>query len=146
DWVTTIFNGVGAGFCAFSTVYTFGMSAYELYCNFSWYLGYTPVTEIGTPKTSIEDVSISSSSSGQHLKGTGSPKKNATPNGSYTKVDSKGNLYSYTQFDSQGRETLRIDYQGRPHAGVLPHIHMYVYLERGGRVPYTFDLKWQMIE
>ena len=59
--------------------------------------------------------------------GLGSPNKNAVPNGSYTKVDNNGNLYSYTQFDSQGRQSLRIDYQGKAHNGVIPHIHVYKY-------------------
>ena len=82
----------------------------------------------------------------QHLSGSGSPKNNATPNGSFTKMDSKGNVYSYTEFDSQSRQYMRIDFQGKPHAGVLPHIHLYKYLEKGGCVKYTFNMNWELID
>lgn len=40
---------------------------------------------------------------------------------------------------------MRIDFQGRPHAGVLPHIHLYIYPEQGGRVEYVFDVFWNLI-
>ena len=63
-----------------------------------------------------------------HTTGVGSPDNNVNPGGSYTKLDNNGNIYSYTQFDDMGRQTMRIDFQGKPHAGVLPHIHMYIYL------------------
>ena len=43
---------------------------------------------------------------------------------SYAKYDSNGRLLSYTTFDSQGREYMRIDLAGRAHAGVLPHIQL----------------------
>lgn len=80
-----------------------------------------------------------------HTSGVGSPKNNINPGGSYTKLDNNGNLYSYTQFDDLGRQTMRIDVQGRPHAGVLPHIHVYTYPSRGGRIEYIFDLEWHLI-
>ncbi len=80
-----------------------------------------------------------------HLSGTGSPKNNVNPNGSYTQFDAKGHIYSYTQFNSQGNQTLRIDFQGRSHAGVLPHIHLYTYPELGGKCEYIFDLNWHLI-
>ena len=78
--------------------------------------------------------------------GLGSPNKNAVPNGSYTKVDNNGNLYSYTQFDSQGRQSLRIDYQGKAHNGVIPYIHVYKYRPMGGRKCFTYDLFWNLID
>ena len=81
-----------------------------------------------------------------HTSGIGSPENNINPGGSYTKYDSNGNIYSYTQFDDVGRQWMRIDFQGKPHAGVLPHIHLYKYLPRGGRVEYTFDLNWNLID
>ncbi len=76
----------------------------------------------------------------------GSPNNNVNINGSYTKLDNNGNVYSYTQFNSLGRQSMRIDFQGRAHKGVLPHIHIYVYPEMGGRVEYTFDMNWHLID
>ena len=142
DWVDTLFNAAGAGLCAFATIYTLGMSAYELYYNMSLYYGQTPITEVGKTATRA----VPANTSPQHLSGTGSPNNNATPNGSYTKVDNQGRVYSYTQFDSQSRQTMRIDFQGKPHAGVLPHIHTYVYLEKGGRAEYVFNTRWELIQ
>jgi len=80
-----------------------------------------------------------------HTTGTTSPKNVSNPGGSYTKLDNNGNIYSYTQFNLSGQQTLRIDFQGRAHAGILPHIHLYVYPESGGRVEYIFDLAWHLI-
>ena len=40
---------------------------------------------------------------------------------------------------------MRIDFQGRSHAGIIPHIHIFVYPELGGRVEYVFDLDWNLI-
>ena len=142
-WDDTIFYSLGAGICAFGTVYTLGMSAYNLYVNCCYYYGTTPVTNIGSEE--IPATSSQLSSETQHLKGTGKAGNNATPNGSYTRLDNKGNLYSYSQFDSNCRETMRIDFQGRPHAGAMPHIHMYIYLEQGGRAEYVFNSRWQLI-
>ena len=82
----------------------------------------------------------------KHVTGISSPKKNVVPSGTYTQLDNKGSIYSYTQFDSSGRQTMRIDFQGKPHAGVLPHIHLYTYPAKGGRVEYTFDLNWKLID
>ena len=82
----------------------------------------------------------------KHTTGVGSPNNNVNINGSFTKLDHKGNLYSYTQFDSFGRQFLRIDYQGRPHAGTLPHIHIFMYPERGGKIEYVFDMEWNLID
>ena len=76
----------------------------------------------------------------------GSPNNNINPDGSYTKFDHKGKLYSYTQFDSLGRQTMRIDFQGRSHAGVLPHVHLYTYPQQGGRAEYVFDLQWRLVD
>jgi len=50
---------------------------------------------------------------------------------------------TYVDFD---KENFRIDFQGRMHAGVLPHIHIYVYPDRGGRIKYTFDMNWNLID
>ena len=52
-WDDTIFYSLGAGICAFGTVYTLGSSLYSLYCSMSWYYGYAPITEIGTKNNSI---------------------------------------------------------------------------------------------
>ena len=101
--------------------------------------GYT-MSQMQQPK----DVS-SGKSTTLHTSGVNSPDNNINPGGSYTKLDNNGNLHSYTQFDNLGRQTMRIDFQGRPHAGVLPHTHLYVYLERGGRAEYIFDLDWHLI-
>ena len=48
DWADTLFYSAGAGVCAFCTAYSFGMSAYGLYCAYSAYQGVAPVTQIGT--------------------------------------------------------------------------------------------------
>ena len=88
---------------------------------------------------------VNQQSVGSHTSGVGNPNKNVNPGGSYTKLDNNGNLYSYTQFDNLGRQTMRIDFQGRPHAGVLPHIHLYTYPQQGGRSEYIFDLNWRLI-
>ena len=142
-WDDTIFYSLGAGICAFVTVYTLGMSAYNLYVNCCYYYGTTPVTNIGSEEIPVTSSQLPSET--QHLKGTSKAGNNATPNGSYTRLDNKGNLYSYSQFDSNCRETMRIDFQGRPHAGAMPHIHMYIYLEQGGRAEYVFNSRWQLI-
>lgn len=88
---------------------------------------------------------VAANGTGQHTSGIGSPKNNVNPNGSYTKYDQNGNIYSYTQYNSAGDQIMRIDFQGRPHAGVLPHIHLYIYPEQGGRVEYVFDVFWNLI-
>ena len=80
-----------------------------------------------------------------HTKNLGSPKKNVNPGGSHTQLDSSGNIYSYTQFNSSGQQTLRIDFQGKPHAGVLPHVHLFKYPELGGKIDYIFDMEWNLI-
>ena len=46
DWFDTLFCALGDGMCAFGAIYTFGTSAYALYCDYSWYSGKVPVTEI----------------------------------------------------------------------------------------------------
>ena len=43
-----------------------------------------------------------------------------------------------------GRQTMRIDFE-KPHAGVVPHIHLFIYPERGNTVEYIFDLQWHLI-
>lgn len=119
NWGTVFWTALGAGF---------GMlGGYNMYRSQS-------------SNTNSSDVSSS-----LHQTGRGSPKKNLVPNGSYTQLDDSGNIYSYTQFDSQGRQTMRIDFQGRPHNGVLPHIHLFTYPERGGQAEYVFDLFWNLI-
>ena len=94
----------------------------------------TPQTTTGNTKPTV-----------RHTSGVGNPNNNINPGGSYTKLDNNGKLYSYTQFDNLGRQTMRMDFQGRPHAGVLPHIHLYIYPQQGGRVEYIFDLNWHLI-
>ena len=81
----------------------------------------------------------------RHTSGVGNTNKNINPGGSYTKLDNNGNLYSYTQFDNLGQQTMRMDFQGRPHVDVLPHIHLYTYPQQGGRGEYIFDLNWHLI-
>lgn len=81
----------------------------------------------------------------RHTSGVCSPKKVSNPGGSYVQLDNSGNIYSYAQYNSFGQQSMRIDFQGKAHAGVLPHIHMYVYPEQGGRVEYIFDLAWNLI-
>ncbi len=147
SWEDTILYAGADGLLAFGTVYTLGTSAYYLYCDLSLYYGNTPVTEIGGANSAnaLIDSSVQTS---QHLSGTGSPQNNGTPNGSYTKYDSRGNLYSYTEYDSQSRQSMRIDFQGRPHAGTLPHIHVYSYYDLTGdpyRIENTYDLDWNKI-
>ena len=148
DWYDTIFYSVGNGVCAACTVGTLGLCAYDFYYDLSWYTGHVPVTEIGVPQeTPIDfDADAGCVNIGKHLTGTGSPKNNATPNGSYTKIDQMGHLYSFTQYDAQGRQIMRIDYQGTSHAGVLPHIHVFDYNEMGPCGEYIYSLKWLEIK
>jgi len=46
DWETTIQYSASAGCAAFMAIYTLGAAAYDFYCNFCYYNGYTPVTDI----------------------------------------------------------------------------------------------------
>ena len=66
------------------------------------------------------------------------------PGGSYTKLDNNGNLYSYTQFGKFGNQTMRIDYQGRPHAGVFAtYSHIYISSTRwtsGVHIRYVLEI------
>ena len=39
---------------------------------------------------------------------------------------------------------MRIDFE-KPHAGVVPHIHLFIYPERGNTVEYIFDLQLHLI-
>ena len=80
-----------------------------------------------------------------HTMSTTSPRKVSNPNGSHTQLDNNGRIYSYAQYDSYGRQNLRFDFQGKPHADVLPHIHIFVYPDRGGRAEYVFDMTWKLI-
>jgi len=105
------------------------------------YDGYT----MSKAQTSKVTTAPKTQSTVSHTKGVGSPNNNINPGGSYTKLDNNGGLYSYTQFDNLGRQTMRMDFQGRPHAGVLPHIHLYTYPQQGGRMEYIFDLDWHLI-
>ena len=91
------------------------------------------------------DISKSSSYSNLHQSGTSSPKNNTIPNGSYTQYDNSGKIYSYSQYNSLGQQSLRIDFQGKSHAGILPHIHLFSYPSRGGKVDYIFDMNWHLI-
>ena len=92
--------------------------------------------------------SISNSDSNlsiQHYSGTTSPRRMKLSNATYTQYDNTGKIYSYTQFDIAGRQTLRIDFQGSPHRGVLPHIHTYYYPARGNVVQYVYDMLWNKL-
>lgn len=40
---------------------------------------------------------------------------------------------------------MRMDFQGKPHNNVLPHIHIYLYPEKGGRTEYVFDTNWNLV-
>ena len=82
----------------------------------------------------------------QHTTSKTSPRSISNPGGSHTQMGDNGKIYSYTQYDMSGRQTLRIDFQGRPHNRTLPHIHLFVYLERGGKTEYIFDLDWHLID
>lgn len=114
---------------------TAGGAAWGAYSGYSMSSSQSPKV---TPNTNHK-------SGGSHTSGVGSPKNNINPGGSFTKLDNSGNIYSYTQFDDLGRQTMRMDFQGRPHARVLPHIYLYVYPPQGGRVDYIFDLNWHLI-
>ena len=52
----------------------------------------------------------------------------------------------YEQYDSDGRQTMRIDFQGKPHKGVLPRIHLYTYFEQGNRREWIYDMMWHQIK
>ena len=111
--------------------------------------GYSSVTvtdDMATNRFSKPNTMKGRSSKDQHTVGVGNVKNNINPGGSYVKLDSKGNIYSYTTFDNLGRQTMRIDFQGRPHNGVIPHIHIYTYPDRGGKVKYTFDFRWRLLK
>ena len=95
-----------------------------------------------SPPVNVPSVTLPQPS---HTTGLCSPEKVSNPRGSYVKLDYRGNIYSYAQYDALGRQTMRIDFQGRSHGGVLPHIHLFVYPEQGGRAEYVFDLAWNLI-
>ena len=79
--------------------------------------------------------------------GTGSPENNGTPNGTFTKVTDSGEVYSFTRYNADSQPVVRIDFMGRPHAGVLPHIHVYGYNESGQRnYSHVFTMLMQMID
>ena len=90
--------------------------------------------------------SISSSDPAKHTTGTSSPKYESNPGGSYVQMGSNNQIYSYAQYDSGGRQTMRIDFQGKPHKGVLPHIHIYTYFEQGNRREWIYDMMWHQIK
>lgn len=67
-----------------------------------------------------------------YYSGSKSPKNVDIENGAYVQYDNNGNIYSYTVFEN-GNQIFRIDIQGRPHNGWLPHIHVYSYNDNGLR-------------
>ena len=46
DWPTTLMYSASAGCAAYAAIYTLGATAYYFYCDFCYYNGYTPVTEV----------------------------------------------------------------------------------------------------
>ena len=76
DWADTVFYAAGSGLCAFTSVYTFGMSAYGVYANYCILNGMSPVTQVGnTPSTSEQlqtcaDTANSSVSGNGHVAGS----------------------------------------------------------------------------
>ena len=119
------------------------VSTYDRYWRNSCY----NVTTTGLVSSTNQSLASGSNqqTSNQHTQGTSSPKHNVNPGGSYVKMGDNGKIYSYTQFDSNGNQTLRIDFQGRPHNGVLPHIHIFSYPERGGKNERVYSLSWEQI-
>ena len=148
DTADILWYTFGAGLGGFLTVYTLGMSAYQVYLNYCMLNGITPVSDISFSSNNVAATPAQVSYTELHTSGTSRPDKLSSPpaNGSYVQYDNKGNIYSYTQFDERGRQSLRVDFQGKPHAETLPHIHLYKYLEKGGRKEYTFDLSWHLLD
>ena len=82
----------------------------------------------------------------KHTQSNTSPRKVSNPNGSHTQIGSNGKIYSYAEYDSYGRQIMRIDFQGRAHDGVLPHIHCYAYPPRGNVKKFIFDMAWRQLK
>ena len=106
-----IFYSVGAGLGGFLTVYTLGMSAYQMYLNYCMLNGITPVTEITFSSTQQEYVDVY---------GASQAPETGIPNSTYNKVDSDGvTITSTSQYNANGKVEYRVDY----YAGSSPHRH-----------------------
>lgn len=101
----------GAGLGGFLTVYTLGMSAYQLYINYCMLNGMTPVTEITLSGTQQEYVEVY---------GASRAPETGIPNSTYNQVDSDGvTITSTTKYNANCRIEFRVDY----YAGSHPHTH-----------------------
>ena len=65
----TIFYSIGAGLCGFCTIYSLGMSAYALYCNYCEMKGQVPVTEIGGSRLITQGTPHEIGKSGEDIAG-----------------------------------------------------------------------------
>ena len=143
DWADTAFYSLGNGLCAFTAVYSFGMTAYNVYLNFCAINGTTPVTEIGTSKVSTPTVSVY---------GTSQAPKTQEPNSVYNKVDAVDGttVVSTTKYNSQGLPSSRNDYYvgTSPHTHydkssgmyLYDHVHFFYYNKRGYRIGERVDM------
>ena len=102
------------------------------------------VTTLNSSGTATSSNTISGTPN--HTTGYGNPQKPSSinPGGSYTQITPSGQIRSYAQYNMAGRQTMRIDFE-KPHAGVVPHIHLFIYPERGNTVEYIFDLQLHLI-
>ena len=125
-WDDTIFYSLGAGICAFGTVYSLGLSAYELYVSCSYYYGYNPVTEIGGQSTEqqLESCAAKANASVPGKGPTAGTKKhtafadnvnNLGNNSLYTEQSYKdGHLVTYGTKGSIRFDVIQVDANGMP--------------------------------
>ena len=77
----------------------------------------------------VSDISVlvhNMCDSNSPIEGTTSPKDMKLDNGLYKQIGTNGRMYSFTKFEN-GNQIFRIDFQGKAHRGILPHIHIYSY-------------------
>ena len=68
-------------------------------------------------------------------------------NSVYYQLNSEGEgIKSVTYYDDHGRQWYRYDYLGKPHRGVIPHIHQYIYHIGAPIEEIVYDLNWNQID
>ena len=72
DWADTLFYAIGTGLCTFLTIYSLGMTAYGVYYNYCTLNGMTPVTEVGKPASTPQQLQTCADTANSSVSGNGS--------------------------------------------------------------------------